>query len=186
MDGGLDRMTTTRVAARAGVSVGSLYQYYPNKHSLLAAVLEEYLAQVVKAVEDACRHSHGQSTTAMASAVVEAFFKVKFAEPGVSHALHAVAVEVSGEEVVRRATLRSQKAFEVMLTTASDRHFADPALTAFVLSTVGIGPVQALLSSQAPPHVVDAVRRHLTSMTIAYLREVGVSRKPAVKVGRVR
>ena len=35
---GADRLTTSRVAARAGVSVGTLYQYYPNKRSLLFAV----------------------------------------------------------------------------------------------------------------------------------------------------
>jgi len=29
--GGPDRLTTTRVAERAGVSVGTLYQYFPNK-----------------------------------------------------------------------------------------------------------------------------------------------------------
>jgi len=36
---GVERLTTTRVAERAGVSVGTLYQYYPNKQSLLFAVL---------------------------------------------------------------------------------------------------------------------------------------------------
>jgi len=33
---GADRLTTTRVAARAGVSVGTLYQYYPNKPFIAA------------------------------------------------------------------------------------------------------------------------------------------------------
>ncbi|MGA8619494.1 MAG: TetR/AcrR family transcriptional regulator [Candidatus Sulfotelmatobacter sp.] len=37
---GLDRLTTTRVAERTGVSVGTLYQDYPNKQSLLYAVLK--------------------------------------------------------------------------------------------------------------------------------------------------
>lgn len=37
---GAERLTTTRVADRAGVSVGTLYQCYPNKQSLLFAVLE--------------------------------------------------------------------------------------------------------------------------------------------------
>jgi len=32
---GIEQLTTTRIAARAGVSVGTLYQYYPNKQSLL-------------------------------------------------------------------------------------------------------------------------------------------------------
>jgi len=40
---GADRLTTTRVAQRAGVSVGTLYQYYPNKQSLLFAVMENHL-----------------------------------------------------------------------------------------------------------------------------------------------
>jgi hypothetical protein len=52
---GLDRLTTTRVAARAGVSVGTLYQYYPNKQALLYAVLKVHSIKVAEAVEHACR-----------------------------------------------------------------------------------------------------------------------------------
>ncbi len=36
--------TTNRIAAEAGVSVGSLYEYFPNKDSVLAALLERRLA----------------------------------------------------------------------------------------------------------------------------------------------
>src|ERR1700745_3626876 len=54
---GGDRLTTTRVAERAGVSVGTLYQYYPNKKSLLFAVLEDHLDKVSRAVEVACEEA---------------------------------------------------------------------------------------------------------------------------------
>ncbi len=37
---GLDRATTNRIAEVAGVSVGSLYQYFPGKEALLAALIE--------------------------------------------------------------------------------------------------------------------------------------------------
>jgi AcrR family transcriptional regulator len=37
---GAGGVTTTRVAEVAGVSVGSLYQYYPSRESLIAAVIE--------------------------------------------------------------------------------------------------------------------------------------------------
>jgi len=46
---GAEQFTTTRVAERAGVSVGTLYQYYPNKQSLLFAVLERHLNLVIRA-----------------------------------------------------------------------------------------------------------------------------------------
>jgi AcrR family transcriptional regulator len=48
LSGGPDQLTTTRVAERAGVSVGTLYQYFPNKHALLFSVLEQHLNRVVR------------------------------------------------------------------------------------------------------------------------------------------
>src|SRR5215471_18666867 len=56
---GAERLTTTRGANRAGVSVGTLYQYYPNRQSLLFAVFEDHMDKASRAVEaayaDACR-----------------------------------------------------------------------------------------------------------------------------------
>ena len=37
---GLDGTTTNHIAERAGVSIGSLYQYFPDKDALVAALLE--------------------------------------------------------------------------------------------------------------------------------------------------
>ena len=41
-----ERLTTTQVAERADVSVGTLYQYDPNEQSLLFAVLENHFNNV--------------------------------------------------------------------------------------------------------------------------------------------
>ncbi|MFD4750294.1 TetR/AcrR family transcriptional regulator [Streptomyces rubiginosohelvolus] len=40
---GYERTTTNHVADRAGVSIGTLYQYFPNKDSLLYAIGEEHV-----------------------------------------------------------------------------------------------------------------------------------------------
>ncbi|WP_228816679.1 TetR/AcrR family transcriptional regulator [Nocardia transvalensis] len=37
--------TTNRIADRAGVSIGTLYQYFPNKHALLRVLAERHLAE---------------------------------------------------------------------------------------------------------------------------------------------
>jgi AcrR family transcriptional regulator len=49
---GFDKASTNRIAQAAGVSVGSLYQYYPSKEALVAAVIDRHnqrLMQVVRA-----------------------------------------------------------------------------------------------------------------------------------------
>jgi AcrR family transcriptional regulator len=45
--------TTNRIAARAGVSIGSLYEYFPNKDALLVALLEAHIDEGEGLVRDA-------------------------------------------------------------------------------------------------------------------------------------
>jgi len=52
-DLGYDRASTNRIADRAGVSIGSLYQYFANKEAILAALLIEHQRAVHKVVEEA-------------------------------------------------------------------------------------------------------------------------------------
>jgi AcrR family transcriptional regulator len=48
---GVDAATTDRIAARAGISVGSLYQYYPNKDAILVALAHCHLLETAAALE---------------------------------------------------------------------------------------------------------------------------------------
>ena len=48
---GLEALTTVRVAARAGVSVGSLYQYFDNKNMLVAALMDRVNSDLIAAVD---------------------------------------------------------------------------------------------------------------------------------------
>ncbi len=50
---GFDKASTNRIACEAGVSVGSLYQYYPSKEALVVAVIERHNRGLMKVVEDA-------------------------------------------------------------------------------------------------------------------------------------
>ena len=47
---GFDKASTNRIAELAGVSVGSLYQYFPGKEALVAAVIERHQLQITQAV----------------------------------------------------------------------------------------------------------------------------------------
>ncbi|MEI9940322.1 MAG: TetR/AcrR family transcriptional regulator [Pseudomonadota bacterium] len=49
---GFDKASTNRIAELAGVSVGSLYQYFPNKEALVAAVIERHQQEIMQVVRD--------------------------------------------------------------------------------------------------------------------------------------
>lgn len=48
---GYDKANTNRIAERAGISIGSLYQYFPNKESLMAALIEQHSNEIAQLVE---------------------------------------------------------------------------------------------------------------------------------------
>ncbi|MEQ7918468.1 TetR/AcrR family transcriptional regulator [Xanthomonas sp. WHRI 1810A] len=172
---GLVRCTTTRVAERAGLSVGSLYQYYPNRDALLAAVLEKHLLEVAVAVEQTCEQSRGKPVSDMASTLVSAFLAVKLRDPAMSRALYGIAAERGGAELVARINARMVAATAAMLTTAPDAHFEVPVLIATVLLSALTGPVRTVLDGHAPPLFETCLEQQATLLLTAYLQ---VYRKP--------
>jgi AcrR family transcriptional regulator len=47
---GFDKASTNRIAEVAGVSIGSLYQYFPGKEALVAAVIERHQQEIMQTV----------------------------------------------------------------------------------------------------------------------------------------
>src|SRR5262245_23805218 len=49
-ESGYATATTNAIAARAGVSIGSLYQFFPNKEAMMDALVERYLEELGRVV----------------------------------------------------------------------------------------------------------------------------------------
>jgi len=73
---GFDRASTNRIAQEAGVSVGSLYQYFPGKEALVVAVIERHTEDIMKVVRDAlveiAEQPLEQATRKLVAAAIEA------------------------------------------------------------------------------------------------------------------
>ncbi len=167
---GLSRCTTTRIAERAGMSVGSLYQYYPNRDGLLAGVLEKHLEGIADAVERACHEHRGKQLSQMAAAFVVAFLAAKLRDPEEAKALYAVAEERGGAALAARMRTRIVAAVTAMLASAPDAQFDDPAMVAKIALGALVGPVQTLLKEPAPARFTARLEKELILLVTAYLQ----------------
>jgi len=178
---GLTYLTSARVAERAGVSVGSIYQYYPNKQALLVAVLTRHLDNIIQAVETVCEEQRGQSLVSIGQAVTSAFIAAKMQRPEVSRALYALPTDDVINSIITKATARGQLAVCNLLGSCADATFQEPDLVASVFSGSLIGPVEMILTGAIPVARVDVFTQHLVHLSIGYLRQVSTPKSTGVE-----
>ncbi|WP_433971442.1 TetR/AcrR family transcriptional regulator [Tunturiibacter lichenicola] len=172
---GKERLTTTKVALRAGVSVGTLYQYFPNKSALLQAALKRHMDEVAEAVDVVCKEQTGKTLREMATALITAFLKAKMRDARTSVALYSVSADVDGMKIVQQMGGRINKAIVRMLATSSEALTTDPQLVASMLQGAMAGVSRRILESGAPEKQFDILHRELIVMVSAYL-DAGSSR----------
>ena len=81
VEDGYEQFSTNRVAAVAGVSPGSLYQYFPNKQALLDVVIERYWDDLAERIEMSLGQRVDQFGPENARAVVDALVTALEADP---------------------------------------------------------------------------------------------------------
>lgn len=166
---GLNRLTTTRVAERAGVSVGTMYQYFPHKQALLYALNERYLDIVAETIETACHLQHGAPIRQMVEALVTAYWSAKTERSDVTRALYRSAVELDNESITEAFAHRTDLATIAMLESAADAKYADLTLVTTTLLSVIFGTVRNVFERRLTPSLELNVREQLTIMCLAYL-----------------
>jgi AcrR family transcriptional regulator len=165
---GKDKLTTTRVAARAGVSVGTLYQYFPNKSALLRAAMRLHMAEILAEVDKVCVAQRGQPVEQMAEALAVAFLAVKMRDPKKSRALYAVSSDVEGAKITASAVTRVNHAI-VGLQSAPEVLTTDLQLMATVLQSTIAGVKRQLLESDMPEAQFEVMQRELVLVVRSYV-----------------
>ena len=166
---GKEQLTTTKVAARAGVSVGTLYQYFPNKSSLLQAALRRHLTEVGDAVERVCKEQKGRTPRQMVTALINAFMQAKMRDAKTSVALYSVSSDVDGAKIVQQMGIRFHKAVVRMLTTSCEPLTSDPQLVASMLQGAMVGVSRKILESGVAENQREVLQQELIFVACAYL-----------------
>jgi AcrR family transcriptional regulator len=84
---GYDRASTNRIAHAAGVSIGSLYQYFPSKEALVAALVESHQSRMRDALDLALAAGAAGSLEARARLVVRGMMAAYRIDPQLHHVL---------------------------------------------------------------------------------------------------
>ena len=166
---GAPRLTTTRVAERAGVSVGTMYQYFPHKKALLYAVLQQHLETVAEAMEAACARYAGQRLAVISDGLVAAYLDAKTRQVATSRALYAVAAELDTADLIGGISRRVQEVIAPVLASASDARFDDLDSVSFALRVVLAGSARAVLERGATSSTLAILRAQLPVVCRAYL-----------------
>jgi len=133
---GYARTNTNEIARRAGISVGSLYQYFPSKDAILMALLERHL-RAVEATIRGCLPDLANDRVPLRRAVrglLGRLVAVHEANPALSRAVEQPAGEMPKIPEAYRLYLETfVSELESLLRRRRDVRRADPALMAHLL-----------------------------------------------------
>jgi AcrR family transcriptional regulator len=115
-ENGYDQLTTNRVAERAGVSIGSPYQYFPNKGALIFALAEHHANEMAKLAQYHLAESGNCSVLDVLRQIVKAAIAAHAVNPKLHRVLHE---QIPNSEVIRHL---DQAKTENQLRSFLERH----------------------------------------------------------------
>ena len=111
-DEGLDRLNTNTTAAKAGVSVGSLYQYFPSKDAILAELIRRDHLALLAELTLAAQKLAGATLEQAVRALVRVGVERQLARPALARALDFAEAGL-GMDDETNATLRAIEAVAI-------------------------------------------------------------------------
>jgi AcrR family transcriptional regulator len=143
-EAGLDG-TTTRIAHIAGVSIGSLYQYFPGKESIIGALVARAVDDDVVRVEAAVHATRGEPLEVRLRAMLEASFEMPRKSPRFFHFMMVHLPLLGHHAEVRRFEAELVRIVRGLLDEHPEFALGDPDL----IAVAGVGAVRGLVDHVA-------------------------------------
>ena len=170
---GMAGLTTTSVSERAGVSVGTMYQYFPNKQALVYALNERFLTALAERVEATCLRMRGRPMAEAAEALIDTYWAVKTERVELTQALYRSVAELENDALLHAFAARVDKATTEMFRSAPDLSAQDATRTNLLLTTVIYGCVRNAFERGLDPDSISDLRSRLKDICRAYLAAEG-------------
>jgi AcrR family transcriptional regulator len=133
---GFDKASTNRIAEVAGVSVGSLYQYFPSKEALVAAVIERHRQEIMQVVRGELAEAANQPMEQGVRTLVAVAVKAHRVDPKLHRVLAEQIPRVGRLEKAETFNRENYAIFRAYLESHRDEiRAADLELAAFICVT---------------------------------------------------
>lgn len=169
---GHDATSTNRIAAQAGISPGSLYQYFDNKEAVISAIVERYSDEMSERVTASLADRFDESGPAMVRATLNAL--IDALEENVEF-LRVVADELPRSENQVRAEALEQRIVGLMSAyIAARREQLRRDVTPTTAAWVMVRAIEALTTRyvlERPPIDRDTFVSELERLVAGYLPE---------------
>ena len=143
---GYERANTTLIARAAGVSVGSLYQYYPNKDAVFSALLLAELEEAYALMRAALEATAQLPLETRVRQLVHALCGYKASNPRLHRVLKTELGRIDGAKALRRLNDQTLALIGNLLREHQpELCLADPTRAAFILVNAVDGVVSAAL-----------------------------------------
>jgi len=170
---GFDRASTNRIAEMAGVSVGSLYQYFPGKEALVAAVIERHQREILQTVRRELAEAMDLPLAKSVRKLVAAAVKAHRVDPRLHRVLAEQIPRVGKLEDVGTFNRENYALFRNYLEKHRDElHIDDLELASFIcVTSVEALTHSAVLSEKLSDKAMDALIDHTTRLIVRYLKD---------------
>lgn len=171
VDEGYDKFTTARVAERAGVSIGSLYQYFPNKAALGAAVIDRCCQSFLTSFGLIMADIKGGRLADSIRALVDRSVISHHLGPDLHRIVNDLARQIGVEDQTAVVSRKAAGMIEEMLREHADEiaREIDLAVAATIIETLLEGLAHRVRLAD-PPSILDAeIARESTRAIVSYL-----------------
>jgi AcrR family transcriptional regulator len=167
---GYDRASTNRIARRAGVSIGSLYQYYPSKEALVSALLERHVDQMLQLLMDTAAGLGGSSLEEAVPAYVRAMLRVHCVDPELHQVFFEQFPRLGGVKRAHEFLRRASAVVRAYLEQHRHRlRHVDLDLATFVLVNAVEGVTHAAVLTGERSVADDQLAEEISSLVLRYL-----------------
>ena len=171
---GFERASTNRIARRAGVSIGTLYQYFPNKEAIVRALCEGYIERLTCILQEEFARSEGSGLEAAVRSVIHGIVRAEAADPQLNRLLHERIPQLISQEHIERSNEAIRTAVALRLSSDPGRGELRPGIdvdrAAFVLVHATLGVMTATFRLDPQSLADGSLAEELTQMCVGYLR----------------